>query len=89
MNVTTLSLGLDLLTSYSASGILPHEDGPAYYPIVATVSLGAHTVLDIYDKSDSEVKRRLEPKWKLLQGRRPDAESIAILRRSKSAGACW
>ncbi|KAI9329921.1 hypothetical protein DFJ73DRAFT_631127, partial [Zopfochytrium polystomum] len=26
-------------------GIMPHEDGPAYLPIVATVSLGSHTVL--------------------------------------------
>ena len=26
----------------------PHEDGPLYYPTVATVSLGSHTVLDFY-----------------------------------------
>ncbi|KAJ5384678.1 hypothetical protein N7517_002589 [Penicillium concentricum] len=31
-------------------GIMPHEDGAAYYPLVATVSLGAPIVLDVYDK---------------------------------------
>ncbi|CAG8039159.1 unnamed protein product [Penicillium salamii] len=31
-------------------GIMPHEDGAAYYPIVATVSLGAPIVLEFYDK---------------------------------------
>lgn len=31
-------------------GIMPHEDGGAYFPIVATVSLGACVVLDVHDK---------------------------------------
>ncbi|KGO47237.1 Oxoglutarate/iron-dependent dioxygenase [Penicillium expansum] len=31
-------------------GIMPHEDGSAYYPLVATVSLGAPIVLDLYHK---------------------------------------
>ncbi|KAJ5514269.1 Oxoglutarate/iron-dependent dioxygenase [Penicillium fimorum] len=31
-------------------GIMPHEDGAAYYPLVATVSLGAPIVLDVYHK---------------------------------------
>ncbi|QGA13276.1 hypothetical protein EYB26_000924 [Talaromyces marneffei] len=31
-------------------GIMPHEDGPAYYPLVATVSLAAPIVLDLYEK---------------------------------------
>lgn len=26
----------------------PHEDGPAFYPTVATISLGTHTVLEFY-----------------------------------------
>ncbi|KIM24594.1 hypothetical protein M408DRAFT_231459 [Serendipita vermifera MAFF 305830] len=25
-------------------GIMPHEDGPSYYPVVATISLGSHAV---------------------------------------------
>lgn len=29
-------------------GIMPHEDGPLYYPTVTTISLGSHTVLDFY-----------------------------------------
>lgn len=33
-------------------GIMPHEDGPAYYPMVATVSLGAPIVLDVFKKSE-------------------------------------
>ncbi|KAI9672830.1 MAG: hypothetical protein M1831_000266 [Alyxoria varia] len=35
-------------------GIHPHEDGPAYAPVTATVSLGSHAVLDVYEKSDAE-----------------------------------
>lgn len=47
-------------------GIMPHEDGPAYFPITATVSLGGHTVLDIYEK-DLHGQRTVEPQWRLLQ----------------------
>ncbi|TYJ54274.1 hypothetical protein B9479_005033 [Cryptococcus floricola] len=32
----------------SGQGISPHEDGPAFEPLVATISLGSHTVLDIH-----------------------------------------
>ncbi|KAI0041661.1 hypothetical protein FA95DRAFT_1584663 [Auriscalpium vulgare] len=34
-------------------GIMPHEDGPAYYPVVATLSLGSHTVMHYYQYSSS------------------------------------
>ncbi|XP_057349005.1 alpha-ketoglutarate-dependent dioxygenase alkB homolog 6 isoform X4 [Manis pentadactyla] len=27
----------------------PHEDGPLYYPTVSTISLGSHTMLDLYE----------------------------------------
>jgi len=47
-------------------GIMPHEDGPAYHPITATVSLGGHTVLDIYKKNDQGERER-EPTWRILQ----------------------
>ncbi|XP_074253217.1 LOW QUALITY PROTEIN: uncharacterized protein LOC120361143, partial [Saimiri boliviensis] len=30
-------------------GIMPHEDGPLYYPTVSTISLGSHTMLDFYE----------------------------------------
>ncbi|GFQ79231.1 alpha-ketoglutarate-dependent dioxygenase alkB homolog 6 [Trichonephila clavata] len=36
-------------------GIMPHEDGPLFYPTIATINLGSHTVLDYYEKpSNSE-----------------------------------
>lgn len=54
-----------LINEYKpGEGILPHEDGSAYFPVVCTVSLGAHTVLDIYSKG--EKGRR----WRVLQERR-------------------
>ena len=53
------------------SGIFPHEDGAAYAPIVATVSLGSHTVLDIYAKKEGGGgEREPEPRWRILQERR-------------------
>ena len=49
-------------------GILPHEDGGAYYPVVATISLGSSIVLDIYDKKlDLNGKRQDVPRWRILQ----------------------
>ncbi|GFO41767.1 alpha-ketoglutarate-dependent dioxygenase alkb homolog 6 [Plakobranchus ocellatus] len=29
-------------------GIMPHEDGPLFFPVVSTISLGSHTLLDFY-----------------------------------------
>jgi alkylated DNA repair protein alkB family protein 6 len=51
---------------------MPHEDGPAYYPLVATVSLAAPIVLDLYEKKvgtdmvDAE-KEGMRPKYRILQ----------------------
>ncbi|KAL2848648.1 hypothetical protein BJX68DRAFT_267510 [Aspergillus pseudodeflectus] len=40
-----------LVNEYTpGQGIMPHEDGAAYYPLVATVSLGGDIVLDLYEK---------------------------------------
>lgn len=36
-------------------GIMAHEDGAAYWPVVATVSLGASIVLDIYEKGEEPI----------------------------------
>lgn len=41
-------------------GIMPHEDGPLYYPTIATVSIGTHTVLNFYDKVDARVESEAE-----------------------------
>ncbi|GES60848.1 calpain [Aspergillus terreus] len=57
-------------------GIMPHEDGAAYYPLVATVSLGAPIALDLYPKggaeraNDSDDKRHRPPQHRILQERR-------------------
>lgn len=29
-------------------GILPHEDGPLYYPVVTNITLNSHAVIDFY-----------------------------------------
>ncbi|KIK98461.1 hypothetical protein PAXRUDRAFT_134204 [Paxillus rubicundulus Ve08.2h10] len=44
-----------ILNEYLAGqGIMPHEDGPSYYPVVATLSLGSHAVFHYYSYSKSE-----------------------------------
>ncbi|EDQ86838.1 uncharacterized protein MONBRDRAFT_10541 [Monosiga brevicollis MX1] len=41
-----------LINEYEpGQGIMPHEDGPLYHPIIATVSLGGHTVLRFSPKT--------------------------------------
>lgn len=48
---------------------MPHEDGSAYHPIVATISLSAPIVLDIYEKNDAG-SRREQPQYRILQEER-------------------
>ncbi|KIY00240.1 uncharacterized protein Z520_03925 [Fonsecaea multimorphosa CBS 102226] len=56
-----------LINEYKpGEGIMPHEDGPAYDPITATVSLGGHTVLEIYKKNEAG-EREAKPTWRILQ----------------------
>nr|XP_033812282.1 alpha-ketoglutarate-dependent dioxygenase alkB homolog 6 isoform X2 [Geotrypetes seraphini] len=38
-------------------GIMPHEDGPMYFPTVTTISLGSHTLLDFYHPVGREQQR--------------------------------
>lgn len=59
-----------LINEYNPNeGIMPHEDGAAYYPIVATVSLSSTLCLDIYEKTQDGEESRLNstPKWRVLQ----------------------
>ncbi|XP_023229066.1 alpha-ketoglutarate-dependent dioxygenase alkB homolog 6-like isoform X1 [Centruroides sculpturatus] len=35
-------------------GIMPHEDGPLFYPTITTVNLGSHTILNYYHKINEE-----------------------------------
>lgn len=58
-----------LINEYTpGQGIFPHEDGAAYHPVVATVSLARPIVLDIYaKKSDGSGEREEAPRWRILQ----------------------
>ena len=73
-----------LINEYQpGQGIMPHEDGAAYHPVVATVSLGAPIILDVYEKQRSEDRdgaggeegpgedgTRMTPWLRILQERR-------------------
>ncbi|KAL9066114.1 MAG: hypothetical protein Q9161_007772 [Pseudevernia consocians] len=50
-------------------GIHAHEDGDAYHPVVATVSLGSQIILDIKPKKNSTTCEKLgdEHGWRVLQ----------------------
>ncbi|KAF7369792.1 hypothetical protein MVEN_00311700 [Mycena venus] len=41
-------MSLALIYRPDIQGIMPHEDGPAYFPVVATISLGSHCVFHYY-----------------------------------------
>lgn len=58
-----------LINEYEpGQGIFPHEDGGAYYPVVATISLGSSIVFDITaKKSDKGDGGEDAPKWRVLQ----------------------
>lgn len=47
-------------------GIMPHEDGDAYFPVVATVSLGGSLVLDVTEKG-KEGETKAPQRWRILQ----------------------
>lgn len=54
-----------LVNEYLAGqGIMPHEDGPAYFPAVATISLGSHTLLDIYRYVDEDLQKDFDERMK-------------------------
>ncbi|EDW63936.1 alpha-ketoglutarate-dependent dioxygenase alkB homolog 6 isoform X1 [Drosophila virilis] len=46
-------------------GILPHTDGPLFYPIISTISCGAHTVLE-FTKRETTGEAAGEVLFKLL-----------------------
>ncbi|CAD0097923.1 unnamed protein product [Aureobasidium mustum] len=59
-----------LINEYNPNeGIMPHEDGAAYHPIVATVSLSSALCLDIYEKNQDgdQAPVSSSPKWRVLQ----------------------
>ncbi|KAH6624889.1 hypothetical protein B0J18DRAFT_444764 [Chaetomium sp. MPI-SDFR-AT-0129] len=48
------------------TGIMPHKDGSAYYPVVCTVSLGSSLCLNLY-KSKEDGALGPAPLWRILQ----------------------
>nr|XP_045368873.1 alpha-ketoglutarate-dependent dioxygenase alkB homolog 6 isoform X3 [Camelus bactrianus] len=63
-------------------GIMPHEDGPLYYPTVSTISLGSHTMLDLYEPRQPEDDDPTE------QPRPPPQPATSLLLEPRSAAAC-
>ncbi|KLJ08311.1 alkylated DNA repair protein alkB like 6 [Blastomyces silverae] len=67
-----------LINEYQpGQGIMPHEDGAAYYPVVATVSLGAPIVLEMSEKTANREHKGFEvseqttaSQFRILQERR-------------------
>ncbi|KAF2837747.1 hypothetical protein M501DRAFT_1006317 [Patellaria atrata CBS 101060] len=52
-----------LINEYKpGEGIMPHEDGSAYAPVVATITLDAYGVLDIYSKGVARSENAREDK---------------------------
>ncbi|KAI0697800.1 hypothetical protein BC835DRAFT_1405596 [Cytidiella melzeri] len=50
-----------ILNEYLAGqGIMPHEDGPSYHPVVATLSLGSHAVFHYYRYIPADIARSNE-----------------------------
>ncbi|KAK3692739.1 hypothetical protein B0T22DRAFT_24329 [Podospora appendiculata] len=48
------------------TGIMPHKDGSAYYPVVCTVSLGSTICLNLH-KSKPDGALDPKPVWRILQ----------------------
>jgi len=53
-------------------GIMPHEDGAAYHPVVATVSLSGSLVLDVTEKAhhddlDADAAQQSRKSWRIFQ----------------------
>ena len=44
-------------------GIMPHTDGPAFHPLISTLSLGSHTLLDLYKPLEDGAESGLAERW--------------------------
>ncbi|XP_065355944.1 alpha-ketoglutarate-dependent dioxygenase alkB homolog 6 [Calliphora vicina] len=42
-------------------GIMPHTDGPLFYPTISTISCGSHTVLEFTKRETSSEDSEMEP----------------------------
>lgn len=46
-----------LLNEYEpGQGIMPHTDGPLFYPTIATISCGSHTILEFLENNENRKK---------------------------------
>lgn len=60
-----------LINEYlSGQGIMAHSDGPLFYPVVTTISCGAHTLLDFYKRLDTTEQQQPKLEFSLLLERR-------------------
>ncbi|XP_015791974.1 alpha-ketoglutarate-dependent dioxygenase alkB homolog 6 [Tetranychus urticae] len=77
-----------LINEYLAGqGIMPHEDGPAFYPTVATLSLGSYTVINYYPKNWIPSDRQQVADYMAEPGRtvyRPREPSFSLLLQPRS-----
>ncbi|KIP06874.1 hypothetical protein PHLGIDRAFT_71993 [Phlebiopsis gigantea 11061_1 CR5-6] len=65
---------------HPGQGIMPHEDGPSYHPVVATLSLGSHAVFHYYryrDEGDSALTRENLAPMTSVQGHAVDPTPVA------------
>ena len=44
-------------------GIMPHTDGPAFFPLISTINLGGHTFLDFYEPIMGDDAKPLEERF--------------------------
>ncbi|CAJ0937312.1 unnamed protein product, partial [Mesorhabditis belari] len=59
-----------LVNEYTpGQGIMAHTDGPAFYPLISTITLGSHTVLNLYDSFPSENEATEKEQFRALETR--------------------
>ncbi|KAG2151020.1 uncharacterized protein EDB93DRAFT_1140681 [Suillus bovinus] len=63
---------------HPGQGIMPHEDGPSYHPVVATISLGSHTVFHYYRYNQDKHNLSVDP-GSTRMGRSVDPEPLSSL----------
>jgi alkylated DNA repair protein alkB family protein 6 len=62
-------LRFNLFTTLVSPVIQPHEDGAAYHPVVATISLGSHAMFHYY-------KYQADPQQSTSEGAEARGQSI-------------
>ncbi|XP_028920158.1 alpha-ketoglutarate-dependent dioxygenase alkB homolog 6 isoform X2 [Ornithorhynchus anatinus] len=87
-----------LINEYQpGQGIMPHEDGPLYYPRVSTISLGSHTLLDLYrpvrpeaEEEEQEAPQEVLPHLSSsrVSGIEHASQKTWILTPAQASGSC-